>query len=213
MAITERTQVDQLDLRMVESTDCLGTLAQILDEVPDVIVVTLEVGPIHPLRVCREVADRSPVSRVLIQAPADQAAHSYQALRVGAWGCIDSDAGPGELHEAAEAAARGEARLPARHAAWVLRELDSATEPAAGSAPTPDRMTAAERMVLRLLADGSSPEEIAEHLDTTPRVVGRHAGAALSRLHQRYRRPATGSTTVPAPAPVPATVQQALVAA
>ena len=46
----ERTQVDQLDLRMVESTDSLGTLAQILDEVPDVIVVTLEVGPIHPLR-------------------------------------------------------------------------------------------------------------------------------------------------------------------
>jgi two-component system, NarL family, nitrate/nitrite response regulator NarL len=213
MAITERTQVDQLDLRMVESTDCLGTLAQILDEVPDVIVVTLAVGPIHPLRVCREVADRSPVSRVLVQAPADQAAHSYQALRVGAWGCIDSDAGPGELHEAAEAAARGEARLPARHAAWVLRELDSATEPAAGSAPTPDRMTAAERMVLRLLADGSSPEEIAEHLDTTPRVVGRHAGAALSRLHQRYRRPATVSTSAPAPAPVPATVQPTLVAA
>ncbi|HEY8058666.1 MAG TPA: hypothetical protein VID94_07935, partial [Acidimicrobiales bacterium] len=68
-------------------------------------------------------------------------------------------------------------------------------------------------MVLRLLADGSSPEEIAEHLDTTPRVVGRHAGAALSRLHQRYRRPATVSTAVPAPAPVPATVQPTLVAA
>ncbi|HEY5886395.1 MAG TPA: LuxR C-terminal-related transcriptional regulator, partial [Acidimicrobiales bacterium] len=83
----------------------------------------------------------------------------------------------------------------------------------ADSAPTPDRMTAAERMVLRLLADGSSPEEIAVHLDTTARVVGRHAGAALSRLHQRYRRPATVATTVPAPAPVPATAPPVLAAA
>src|SRR5688572_24148477 len=103
MAIMERTPVDQLDLRVVETTDGPEMLEAIVDDVPDVVVVTVLPGPIHPLQLCREVADRSPVSRVLVQAAPDQAANSYQALRVGAWGCLDPDAGPAELHDAAEA--------------------------------------------------------------------------------------------------------------
>ncbi len=185
----ERTPVDQLDLRVVETTDGPEMLGAILGDVPDVVVVTVVPGPIHPLLLCREVADRSPVSRVIIQGAPEQAANSYQALRVGAWGCIDPDAGPAELHDAAEAVARGEALLPARHAAWVLRELDDETPIPAGAAPTAERMTAAERTVLRLLADDAHPEAVADHLGVSPRVVGRHAGSALARLHRKYRRP------------------------
>ena len=187
MAIMERTPVDEIDLRVVEPTDAAESLGLILADLPDVVVVSVEPGPIHPLRLCREMADRSPVSRVLVQASPDQAAHSYQALRVGAWGCLDPEAGPAELHNAAEAAARGEALLPPRHAAWVLRELDDDAPLAPGAAPTADRMTAAERIVLHLLADGTRPEAVADHLGITPRVVGRHAGSALARLHRRYR--------------------------
>lgn len=185
----ERTPVEQLDLRVVESTDGPDVLAVILAEVPDVVVVSVQPGPIHPLQLCREVADRAPVSRVLVQAAPDQAAHSYQALRVGAWGCVDPAAGPAELHDAAEAVARGEALLPARHAAWVLRELGDEAPVAPGSPPTADRLTATERTVLRLLAEGAHPEAVADHLGVTRRVVGRHAGSALCRLHRRYRRP------------------------
>ena len=197
MAVTERTRTDDIDLRVVESTDTPDVLRQILAEVPDVVVVAVQPGPIHPLQLCREVAERAPVSRVLVQATPDQAAHSYQAIRVGAWGCVDPSAGPGDLHEAADAAARGEAVLPARHAAWVLRELDEGDHPAGGTAPSADRITAAERTVLRLLAEGATPTTIADHLGVSPRVVGRHAGSALARLHRRYRRPseATGEVT------------------
>jgi len=189
MAIMERTPVEQLDLRVVETTDGPEMLGVILADVPDVVVVSVLPGPIHPLQLCREVADRSPVSRVLVQAAPDQAAHSYQALRVGAWGCLDPDAGPADLHDAAEAVARGEALLPARHAAWVLRELDDPTPVPPGSPPTADRLTATERTVLRLLAEGAQPEAVADHLGVSRRVVGRHAGSALARLHRRYRRP------------------------
>lgn len=198
MAIVERTQVDAVDLRVVEPTDGAETLVALLDDAPDVVVVSVDPGTIHPLRLCREVADRSPVSRVLVQAAPDQAAHSYQALRVGAWGCLDPSAGPGELHDAAEAAARSEALLPARHAAWVLRELEEvAADPTPGCPPTADRITASERTVLLLLADGTSPDAIADHLGVSRRVVGRHAGSALARLHRRYRRPSesTGETS------------------
>jgi len=187
MAIIEQIQTEQIDLRVIDPTDGPEMLVHVLYGVPDVVVVSVQPGPIHPLRLCREVADRSPISRVLVQAAPDQAAHSYQALRVGAWGCLDPDAGPAELHDAAEAAARGEALLPARHAAWVLRELEDSGTSAPGSPPTADQLTAAERTVLHLLAEGAHPDTIADHLGVSRRVIGRHAGSALARLHRRYR--------------------------
>lgn len=190
MALMERTRTDDLDLRVVEPTDTPEVLGELLDDVPDVVVVTVEPAPIHPLQLCREVADRAPVSRVLVRAAADQAAHSYQAIRVGAWGCLDPD---DDVHDAAEAVARGEAVLPARHAAWVLRELEEGEHPAGGAAPSADRLTAAERTVLQLLAEGASTDTVADHLAVSPRVVGRHAGSALARLHRRYRRPSQGT--------------------
>ena len=193
MAVIERTRTGDLDLRVVEPTDGPDVLARVLAEVPDVVVVSIQPGPVHPLQLCREVADRAPVSRVLVAAAPAEAAHSYQALRVGAVGCLDPQAGPAELHDAAEAVARGEAVLPARHAAWVLRELDDGVSPAAGSPPTADRLTASERTVLRLLAEGAPVDGIADHLGGSPRVVGRHAGSAVARLHRRYRRPNPGT--------------------
>jgi DNA-binding NarL/FixJ family response regulator len=193
MALMERTRTDDLDLRVVEPTDTPEVLGLLLGDVPDVVVVTIQPAPVHPLQLCREVADRAPVSRVLVQATPDQAAHSYQAIRVGAWGVLDP---ADDVHAAAEAAARGEAVLPARHAAWVLRELEEPEHPAGGTAPSPDRLTAAERTVLRLLAEGATTDTIADHLAVSPRVVGRHAGSAVARLHRRYRRPSQGTGEV-----------------
>ncbi len=195
MAIMERTAVDQLGLRVVETSEGPDVLDAIVDDVPDVVVVSVQPGAIHPLQLCRVVADRAPVSRVLVQAGADEAAHSYQALRVGAWGCLDPDAGPAELHDAAEAVARGEALLPPRHAAWVLRELaDDAPAPAAAP-PTAERLTTTETTVLRLLAEGTPRDAVADHLGLSGRVVGRHVASALARLHRRYRRPSTPADT------------------
>lgn len=189
----ERPRADETDVRVLGPGDGPETLRAILIEIPDVVVISLTPGAIHPMQLCREIADRAPVTRVLVQAPADQAANSYQALRIGAWGCLDPSVGPPRLDAAAEALARGEAVLPGRHAAWVLRELDEGPEPAAGTAPTPERLTAAERTVLRLLAEGARPEAIGDHLGISPRVVGRHAASAVARLHRRYRRPSPGT--------------------
>lgn len=187
MALMERSRTDHVDLRVVEQADGPDTLRALVDDVPDVVVVAVRPGGIHPLQLCRVVADRAPVCRVLVQAPPEEAANSYQALRVGAWGCLEEGRSV-HLHDAAEAVARGEAVLPPRHAAWLLRELDDGETPDAGSAPSPDRLTATERTVLRLLAEGATTESVADHLGVSPRVAGRHAGSAVARLHRKYRR-------------------------
>lgn len=196
MAIMERSRVADLDLRVVDRVDGPEMLDRALAEVPDVVAIPIDHPTLHPLRLCREAGDRAPVTRVLVVAPPEHAAHAYQAVRVGAWGAIDPAAGPGELQAAAQAVTRGEAVLPARLAAWVLRELLEADATTEGP-PAPDQLTITERTVLRLLAEGTSPTAVADHLGQSERVVGRHVGSAVARLHRRYRRPseATGQVS------------------
>jgi DNA-binding NarL/FixJ family response regulator len=189
MTVMESPTLDEIDLRPLDPSDGPEAIDEIAVDVPDVVVVSLT-GPIHPLRLCRAVADRAPVTRVLVRAGAEQAANSYQAIRIGAWGWIDENATPAEVDDAAKAVARGEAVLPGRHAAWVLRELDDSAD-APGAPPSADQITAAERTVLQLLAQGADPESIGDHLGVSARVVGRHVGSAVARLHRRYRRPSS----------------------
>jgi len=188
MAIMERSRLADLDLRVVDRVDGPEMLGRVLATVPDVVAIPIDHPTLHPLRLCREAGDRAPVTRVLVVAPPEHAAHAYQAVRVGAWGAIDPTAGPDELQATAQALARGEAVLPARLAAWVLRELLDADTTTEGP-PAPDQLTITERTVLRLLAEGTSPAAVADHLGQSERVVGRHVGSAVARLHRRYRRP------------------------
>lgn len=193
MAIIERSRSASVDLRVVDPTDGPAEVARAMAEVPDVIAVGIQPGAVHPLQVAREAAERIPATRILILAVREQAAHAYQAVRIGAWGWVDPAAGPDELHAAAEAVAQGEAVLGPRHAAWVLRELESAGQPEPGNPPAPDQLTVSERTVLLLLAEGTSPQAVADHLGVSTRVIGRHAGSAVARLHRRYRRPSSGT--------------------
>jgi DNA-binding NarL/FixJ family response regulator len=187
MTVMDSPRIEEVDIHVVEPTDGPETIDQIVATVPDVVVVPLSPGQVHPLRLCREVANGAPVSRVVVRAAADQAANSYQAIRVGAWGWIDDDASPADVADATDAVARGEAVLTGSHAAWVLRELDDDTE-ATGTPPSPERLTAAERTVLQLLCRGADLETIGDHLGVSSRVIGRHAGSAVARLHRRYGR-------------------------
>jgi DNA-binding NarL/FixJ family response regulator len=186
MAVMDRPTVGETSVETPQSAD---DLAEVLKAIPDVVVVTLPAEGVDPLRICREVADRAPVSRVVVQAATDQAAHAYQAIRVGAWAWVDANATPAEKADVFEGAARDESRLSARLAAWILRELDDGEEQP-GARPSADKLTAAERLVLRLMAEGADLDAIGNHLGISARVVGRHAASAVSRLHRRYRRPA-----------------------
>ena len=80
MAIMERTRTDDIDLRVVEPTDGPDALVRILADVPDVVVISVQPGPIHPLQICREVADHAPISR-----DSRDVRSSVRARAIGAW--------------------------------------------------------------------------------------------------------------------------------
>src|SRR5207248_7453463 len=59
--------------------------------------------------------------------------------------------------------------------------------PAPASAPLPAELTAREREVLRLVADGLTNAEVAERLVVSPRTVSTHLTAIYGKLGVRSR--------------------------
>jgi DNA-binding NarL/FixJ family response regulator len=89
----------------------------------------------------------------------------FAAMRAGARGYLLKDAEPDELLRGIRAAARGESPLDPRAAHAVLTRAT----PEAGST-----LTAREREVLKLVADGLPNKQIARALGITEKTVKAH---------------------------------------
>jgi len=105
------------------------------------------------------------------------------ALRAGARGFLTKDAGAEQLRAAIEAAHAGGAPLDPE----VVRRLVDV--PPSGPIPTaaPERLTAREREVLRLIASGLSNEEIAERLVVSEATVKTHVNNLFGKIGARDR--------------------------
>jgi DNA-binding NarL/FixJ family response regulator len=110
----------------------------------------------------------------------------YGAIKAGASGFLVKDTEPPELIHGVRVVARGDALL----APAVTRRL-IAEFAARITAPPPavklDALTAREREVLELVAQGLSNEEIAERLFVSPATAKTHVSRAMGKLGARDR--------------------------
>ena len=85
-----------------------------------------------------------------------------------------------------------EAFAGAEQQALPAAALAASVPPAKEGAPTyPDDLTAREVEVLRLLSQGWSDAQIAQHLDISPRTVNRHTTSIYSKIGVSSRSAAT----------------------
>jgi DNA-binding NarL/FixJ family response regulator len=109
------------------------------------------------------------------------------ALRAGASGFLVKDAEPEDLLNAVRVVARGEALLsPSVTRAVIARAVGLSLR--GGSAPpgTP-ALTAREREVVALVAEGLSNDEIAARLTVSPLTAKTHVSRSMTKLGARDR--------------------------
>jgi DNA-binding NarL/FixJ family response regulator len=142
----------------------------------------LSMPEIDGIAATREALERAPETNIVILTSFSDRARIVEALDAGAIGYLLKDAEPEELLRGIRAAADGQSPLAPKAAA----ELLAGRRPGIGdlaSSPPPsaaDALTAREREILMLLAEGRANKVIALRLGIAEQTVKNH----LSRIFQ-----------------------------
>ena len=169
------------DLQVVGETGDGLEVTRLVERVkPDVLVVDLMMPGLNGLEVTRQVCEHSPHTHVVVLSMHANEAYVLEALRNGATGFILKDASAAEFLAGVRAVASGR-----RYLSPPLsdRALDAYAKMAAASALDPyDSLTAREREVLHLAAEGLNTNEIAERLTISPRTAETHRENFMRKL-------------------------------
>jgi DNA-binding NarL/FixJ family response regulator len=165
-------------------TEALRLVAE-LD--PDVVLMDLAMPELGGLAATRRLTESGVRTRVLVLTMTEDDETVFAALRAGAGGYLVKGADPAQVVSAVRAVAGGHAVLGPHLAGRMLTFF---TPP---SGPEPEAfagLSAREREVLTLLADGLSNPEIGRALFISPVTVRNHVSSILAKLQVTNRRQA-----------------------
>jgi len=151
-----------------------------LEHIPDVVLMDLVMDEIDGVEATRKVKNVSPRTQIVVLTSYHQDEFIFPALQAGAISYILKDIQMNELADAIRRAANGEATLHPRVAARVIQEIHGAKSEELNPYT---ELTDREMEVLKLIANGMSNSEIAEHLVISENTVKGHVSNILSKLH------------------------------
>ena len=156
---------------------------------PDVLLVDIRLPGMTGVQLVRELAPRLPDTRIVMLTVSAADRDVADAIGYGAVGYLTKDLTPEALLRSVRAAYVGDLAMPRRLAARLLRRLADRARgaPAPTSDPASEHLSARERDVLRLIAEGMSDRQIAEALGISSRTVATHVGSILHKFGVRNR--------------------------
>jgi DNA-binding NarL/FixJ family response regulator len=165
------------DLSLVgEAADGQEALELAAELHPDVLLLDLKLPGMDGVTVLGQLGERSPATRSLVLTSAADQAQVMLAMRAGAAGFLYKDVDPDALVRAIRSVHDGHTLL-APEAAMAL-----AARSAGQDGRGVDSLTAREREVLSLLADGRSNREIARTLGVSEKTIKTHVSSVLAKL-------------------------------
>jgi len=157
-----------------EALDRLARAAA-LGELPDVVLMDLQMPEMDGVTATAEIVRRFPGVKVVILTSFGETERVHAALEKGASGYLLKDAGPNEVEAALRAAVRDEVFLDAAVTRKLTQEMRA---PRTGLGV----LTAREKEVLILVAEGRSNKDIADHLVISERTARTHVSHLLAKM-------------------------------
>lgn len=138
---------------------------------PDVIVTDISMPLLNGLDAIRQIKSARPQAKIIVLTMHAEPDLAVQAFRAGASGYLLKTSPGEELVSAIRAVAQGRSYLTSLIAKDLLSVLLEANKesPAAGA-----RLTARQREVLQLIAEGRTMKEVASLLHISPRTAESH---------------------------------------
>ena len=170
-SIRERPELELVG----ESADGLQALDRIRELRPDLALLDLRLPGLDGIEVLRALGEETLDTRVLLLSAYSDGALVYEALEAGAAGYISKDAAASEIVAAIRSAAAGETvlspGLQERLARQISRHEDQASQ-----------LSAREREIVTLIADGLSSCGIGERLHLSEGTVKTYTRRAFEKL-------------------------------
>jgi DNA-binding NarL/FixJ family response regulator len=179
-----RSMLDRLGGLMIagEAADGYSTLRLVREVSPDLVVLDVMLPLLNGIEVTRQIISDNPDAHVLICASDHRDVFVEEALRAGAKGYLLKSSASLELAVAVRAVLRGEIYLSPKAAEVVVEKYIRHAPP---GAPGLNCLSAREREVLALLAEGLSNKEIATAINLSVRTVEAHRMQLMEKLSLR----------------------------
>jgi DNA-binding NarL/FixJ family response regulator len=170
------------DLEVIGETDNGRDTIRMVDEfAPDLIMFDLNAHRTDGTGAIAEIRRRHPKTRIVVLSQQTTEENIREALRAGASGYVLKDASDAELIAAVHCVLAGRLYLSPGISDQVINAfLVGGT---AGGAKTElDALTARERQILKLVAEGHTSKHIAGHLSLSVKTVEKHRSNLMKKL-------------------------------
>src|SRR4051794_40480428 len=163
---------------IAEAGDGRDAVKLALELRPDVIVLDIAMPEVNGVEATRRIAENCPECEVLILSMHKDPVYVRESLRAGAKGYLLKESIDEDLLRAVRAVANGDGFLSPEISGPLLDDYQQTSDPF-------DTLTARERQVLQLLAEGKVAKEIATALDISVYTVDAHRGRIMKKLALR----------------------------
>ena len=160
-----------------------SAIAGLVNVAPDVVLMDLNLPDLSGAEITAQVKRQLPDLNVVILTVYNDAEHIFKALRAGACGYLLKQASAREIIESVNQAQGGGAPMTNEIARKVLTVF---AEPAPAQAEG-EALSAREKSILELVAQGRSNKDVADQLSLTPKTVGWYLNGIYRKLHVQSR--------------------------
>jgi DNA-binding NarL/FixJ family response regulator len=176
---------DEIEV-VAEAADGMAAVDLALKHDPDVVLMDINMPVLNGLEATRKIRKEAPHIRILVLSAHDNEEYVLQVVRSGANGYLLKNSSSEDLYAAIRSVHTGHAFFsPAVSRIIVdgyLKTSATATAETPSDQKTDSRLTAREREVLQLIAEGETHLRIAEILHISIRTVDTHSTNIMKKL-------------------------------
>ncbi len=166
------------DIEIVgEASEGRETIDKVQELEPDIVVMDIAMPGMDGLEATRRIRSKHPKVKVLVLTQYNNREYILSAIKAGAAGYVPKRALGSDLVSALRAVHRGESFLYPSAAAALIEDYRQQAE-----VEPYDRLTAREREILKLIAEGHTSREIAGMLFISLKTVQGHRAKIMEKL-------------------------------
>ncbi len=172
-----RTLIERQGVEVVaEAADGLTLIEQVRLHLPDLAIVDVSMPGLNGIDATRQMIAALPTLAVVLLTMHDEELHVSAALRAGVRGYVLKTQAADDLLDAIRTVSTGGTYLSPKVSRMVVSAYVSGTDTAA------DPLTARERIVLQLIAEGRTTKDVAATLNLTVKTAESYRARLMEKL-------------------------------